>query len=82
MVSLLLESRFYVVFMIQFSCIQVFLRDCLEVFRLKCLFYYFLYIFQNFEVIINSNALKPNCQAPVRRKMNEQSTNNGLNSYK
>ena len=48
----------------------------------KCLFYCFLFIFQSFEVRINSNAVKNDCQARVQQMtMNEQSTNNGLMTH-
>ena len=54
------------------------LKACLGVFRLKCLFY-FLLIFQSFEVILSSNAIKYNCQTRMRQMtMNKQSTNNDL----
>ena len=52
---------------------QVFLRDCLRVLRLKISFIILLFIFQNFEVVINSNTVKYNCQPRMRRMtMNEK----------
>ena len=52
---------------------QVFLRDCLRVLRLKISFTILLFIFQNFEVVINSNTVKYNCQPRMwRMTMNEK----------
>ena len=53
--------------------LQVFLRDCLRVLRLKISFIIFLFMFQNFEVVANSNTVKYNCQPRMRRMtMNEK----------
>ena len=53
--------------------LQVFLRDCLRVLRLKISFIIFLFMFQNFEVVVNSNTVKYNCQPRMRRMtMNEK----------
>ena len=66
MISLLGASWFYAVFMFGSRVSQVSLRDCLGVFRIKYLFHYFLIHFQNFKVIINSNAVKYNYQDQMR----------------
>ena len=48
-------------------------------FVLKMSFYYFLFTFQDFKVVISSNAVKYNCQDQMWWiAMNEQSTINGL----
>ena len=53
--------------------LQVFLRDCLRVLKLKISFIIFLFTFQNFEVVVNSNMVKYNCQPRMRRMtMNEK----------
>ena len=53
--------------------LQVFLRDCLRVLKLKVSFIIFLFTFQNFEVVVNSNMVKYNCQPRMRRMtMNEK----------
>ena len=59
MVFSLGASRFYSMFIIQFSCVSGIFETLFLSFKIKNVFYYFLFIFQNFEVIINSNGV--NC---------------------
>ena len=48
------------------SCVfQVFLKGCLGVFKMKMSFIIILFLFRNFELIINSNVVKYNCQAQL-----------------
>ena len=74
------HQDFLLHFLFSSHVFHVSLRDSLGVFRLKCLFYYFfLFIFQNFEVIISSNVVRYNCQTQMwRMTLNKKSTNNAL----
>ena len=83
------ESRFYSVFIIQFSCNSGIFKRLLRVFRLKTsLFLSFLFylnffsISQNFEVITNSNAIEYNCEARMKQLiMDERSTKQWSRKY-
>ena len=80
MVFLLWASRFYTVLIIQFPRFTGIFKRLFRSFYIKNVFFYhFLFIFQNFEVIISWNVVRYNCQTRMwRMTMSKQSANIGL----